>query len=237
MSEIRENKPQRLGFAALRRVASVVGLYLVMGALLFFSAGRLDWGAAWIWMGAHIAILVVNGLILARLHPEVVNERGKKHEGTRRFDKVVTAAITPFYFGLPVIAGLDAVRFVWAPLPDWTVWPGLVLLGLSDVFILWAMVVNRHLETTVRIQEEREHRVVSTGPYRIVRHPMYTGMCVQFLSWPLLLGSGWAFVAALAVIALFVVRTVFEDRMLREELPGYAEYAGKTQYRLVPGGW
>ena len=103
--------------------------------------------------------------------------------------------------------------------------------------MLWAMVVNLHLEGTVRLQGERDHRVITAGPYAIVRHPMYVGLILVLAGAPLFLGSGWAFVPGSIVAVLLVIRAVFEDRMLCEKLPGYEDYARKTGHRLIPGVW
>jgi protein-S-isoprenylcysteine O-methyltransferase Ste14 len=219
------------------RVLVVLAFYAVIGLTMFLSAGSSSWPRAWLWLAANAVVFVFNGVTLAFLNPEVVNERGKRHEGTKRFDKILTIAISPWYFGIPIVAGLDAVRYGWTAMPDFTVWIGVALLAISDAVILWAMIVNRHLETSVRIQDERGHQVVTRGPYRYVRHPMYVGMAIQFVSTPFILGSCWAFVPAILVVALFVVRTAFEDRLLRAELAGYAEYANRTRFRLVPLVW
>ena len=96
---------------------------------------------------------------------------------------------------------------------------------------------NPFLERTVRIQEDRNQMVITTGPYAIVRHPMYTGFMISSLGWPLVLGSYWAAIPVLLLDISFIVRTSLEDRTLQEELPGYREYARKTKYRLLPGVW
>jgi protein-S-isoprenylcysteine O-methyltransferase Ste14 len=100
-----------------------------------------------------------------------------------------------------------------------------------------AMAANPFLESTVRIQKDRSHVVVTAGPYRIVRHPMYVGALVMFAAWPLLLGSAWSFVPLAAMVPALVVRTALEDRMLQRELAGFADYAQRTRYRLLPGVW
>jgi len=99
------------------------------------------------------------------------------------------------------------------------------------------MTVNRFAESTVRIQSERNHAVVSSGPYRIVRHPMYVGMFLMYPATAMMLGSGWAMAVAALILVLIVWRTVEEDRFLHRELTGYREYAALTRYRLVPGLW
>jgi protein-S-isoprenylcysteine O-methyltransferase Ste14 len=136
-----------------------------------------------------------------------------------------------------VVAGLDVLVYHWSPVPPWTWGLGLGLFVLGDVPVLWSLVENPYLERIVRIQEERGHKVITTGPYRFVRHPMYVGVFLMIVAWPLLLGSLWALVPAAGMIALMVYRTAAEDRMLLEELPGYQDFASKTRYRLLPGVW
>ena len=108
---------------------------------------------------------------------------------------------------------------------------------LAMVCSYWAMLSNPFLSTIVRIQDDRGHRVATTGPYRFVRHPMYVGVIVLWLSTALILGSWWALVPGLLIAVIFVIRTALEDRMLHAELPGYADYAKQVRYRLVPGVW
>jgi protein-S-isoprenylcysteine O-methyltransferase Ste14 len=99
------------------------------------------------------------------------------------------------------------------------------------------MATNAFLSTRVRIQEDRGHRVVTTGPYRMVRHPMYAATIIGFAGVSLLLGSWWAFVPGAVCTVLFIIRTALEDRTLQAELPGYKDYAARTRYRLLPGVW
>jgi len=129
------------------------------------------------------------------------------------------------------------VRFANPMMPGWTLPVGIVLYVIGGVPIGWAMMVNPYLERTVRIQRDRGHRVVTGGPYRFVRHPMYTGMLLQQIAGVLLLGSLWAIVPALVAFGLLVVRTVFEDQALLAELEGYEAYIAQTRYRLFPGIW
>jgi protein-S-isoprenylcysteine O-methyltransferase Ste14 len=170
-------------------------------------------------------------------NPEVIAARSRRHTGTRTFDTVLMSIYRVVYLGLFVVAGLDAKRFGWAPLT----WPwalaGAVLLVAGTVPIAGAMGVNRNLETSVRIQIDRGHQVVITGPYRYVRHPMYVGQIVQLPAAALLLGSTWALLPALACVVIMVIRTALEDRMLRDELAGYRAYSETTRFRLVPGVW
>ena len=114
---------------------------------------------------------------------------------------------------------------------------GVVLYVLSCVLGSWAMAVNRHFESTVFVAKDGSQRVCSTGPYRVVRHPGYTAAAVGCIGYVWILGSWWALVPAGLMIVLFVVRTSLEDATLKEELPGYGEYAARTTRRLMPLVW
>ena len=150
---------------------------------------------------------------------------------------VMLPLFIPAVLAIPIVAGLDAVRYAWTSGSSWMIWPGIIIHVAGDAFMLWAMVVNPHLEGTIRVQSERHHRVVTTGPYAIVRHPMYVGLILVLAGMPLLLGSSWALVPVGIVSLLLAIRAALEDRMLRKDLPGYEAYAHKTVYRLIPGVW
>jgi protein-S-isoprenylcysteine O-methyltransferase Ste14 len=184
-----------------------------------------------------VAGLALNSAVVLWKNPELIAERWKRRKDTKRFDKVFGAIYLPAMIALPVVAGLDATRFGWAPLPSWTVWPGVLLVALSIPPVAWAMATNPHLEATVRIQHDRGHKVITIGPYAIVRHPMYVGGILSMAGAPLALGSAWAYVPAGCAALVFVIRTALEDRTLRRELPGYEQYARRTRYRLAPGVW
>jgi protein-S-isoprenylcysteine O-methyltransferase Ste14 len=172
-----------------------------------------------------------------RLNPAIIAARGRWHRDTKRFDKVYVALSAPLAFPLPAVAGLEAGRFGWTSLPQWTLYGGALLFLFGGVIVGWTMAVNPYLETTVRIQSERGHKVITSGPYRFIRHPMYAGGLLQLVAVPLVLGSRWAFAVAGASGALLLWRTILEDRTLVRELDGYREYALGTRYRLLPGIW
>ncbi len=175
-------------------------------------------------------------VILLRTNPDVVAARMKRQTGAR-FEIIMLPLFLFAVLAIPIVAGLDAVRYAWALVPSGMIWPGIIIHVAGDAFMLWAMVVNPHLEGTIRVQNERGHRVISTGPYAIVRHPMYVGLILILAGIPLFLGSGWAFLPVGIVSLLLVIRAGLEDRKLRKELPGYEAYAHKTVYRLIPGVW
>jgi protein-S-isoprenylcysteine O-methyltransferase Ste14 len=176
--------------------------------------------------------------VIKKLNPGLLEQReiGIRKD-TKPFDKIFLRLLLSFTFVLPVIAGLDAVRFNWAPMPFWTMYPGIGLIAVSAILITWVMVKNSHAESSVRIQEDRGHTVISSGPYRFVRHPMYVGLILLYASMALILGSMWALAVAALITILLLWRTALEEQTLRQELPGYEEYTAVTRYRLMPGIW
>jgi len=146
----------------------------------------------------------------------------------------IYAALLPTVF---IVAGFDAVRFGWSEIHVvWQVlaWAGLVFAG---ILVLWAVATNTFLSRYVRIQEDRQQQVVITGPYRYVRHPMYSGILILFLSLGPALGSWCAIIPGAVIDILFIIRTAKEDKTLQKELAGYQEYTKQVRYRLIPWIW
>ncbi len=169
--------------------------------------------------------------------PDLLEERSRVAENVKRWDKVIMAAYIILLPTTLVLAGLDVGRVQWSQVKwAWQVL-GLVGMTLAGGLIFWTILTNAYLGRMVRIQEDRGHQVVTDGPYRYVRHPMCVGIILLFPCLALFLGSWWALAPALLIAALMVVRTALEDRTLQAELPGYAEYARQTRYRLLPGVW
>lgn len=233
-THVRQNALDRSG---INRLIQVFGSMAVMGALLFLSAGRLDWIAAWVYLALNVVIVTTIGMYVARRNPDVINERGKIGKSVKNWDKIIMLLYTLTMFGLFVVAGFDAGRFGWTSLH--VAFPVVGVLGfiLSMAITYWAMLSNPFLSTTVRIQDERGHYVATSGPYQIVRHPMYVAVILMWVSTALILGSLWALVPAALIAVIFVVRTVLEDRLLQAELPGYSDYARHVRQRLIPGLW
>ena len=235
-TQAKSSKP-RLERSGVNRILQVLVSIVIMGLVLFLSAGPIDWIAAWLFLGTYALFILTVGIWVARKHPDVVNERGKIARNAKPWDKVLMTIYTVMLFVLFGVAGLDAGRYGWSMMPPVVQMVGYGGFLLASAVTYWAMAVNPFLATIVRIQADRGHYVVTTGPYRYVRHPMYAMM---FLMWPgiaLLLGSWWALIPALVIIVVFVIRTALEDKTLHTELPGYAEYAQHTRYRLLPGIW
>lgn len=221
-----------------RRIVVIFLLFAVEAAILFAAAGTLAWINGWALVGLRLLSTVVAGAIIIRINPEIINERGrqKENDNTKWWDKLFGAVFLPLVVITPLVAGLD-FRYGWTAVSVALQFACALLLLPAMVLPYWAMAVNRNLEATVRIQDDRGHQVCTAGPYRAVRHPMYVGAIALYLAMPLLLDSWWAFVPGGLAALAFVVRTALEDRTLRQELPGYIDYAQKTRYRLLPGVW
>jgi protein-S-isoprenylcysteine O-methyltransferase Ste14 len=203
----------------------------------FAAAGSFDWPGAWIQSAVSVVGMMAGTVLVARLNPGLIEARSTSHKDAKAFDRTLMKIYSVLVFVVPIVAGLAAVRFGWSPLPPASRYAGVALQLAASALVVWTMVSNPWLETHIRIQEERGHRVATGGPYAFIRHPMYAGIILQYLGTPWVLGSAWCFVPVLAIVAIFVVRTVFEDRTLRAELPGYEDYARQTRRRLAPALW
>lgn len=230
-------KAPNLATGILMRFGAIVATLAVQALILFGGAGTLRWPWAWVYFALSLAVFLINGAIMLRLSPQTIAERGRPRD-MRGWDKVVTSVGgLAMYLVLPLVAGLD-FRFGWSPvLRGFWHLAGAVVLTAGYALAAWAMDSNAYFSTVVRIQSERGHTVCRSGPYRFVRHPGYVGYTFQALGLPFLLGSLWALLPALVMVAAMVIRTVWEDRTLQAELPGYPEYAQDVRYRLVPGIW
>jgi len=221
-----------------RRLLQIAATFVWWIGALFVSAGRLDWVRGWISVALWVGGMAAVGLIVHHYNARLLEVRGKwRRKDTKRFDKIFLAAYVPLVSIQPVVAGLDAVRFHWSSMPFVVVYVGSILFAMAMVLIAWVMAVNPYAETSVRIQTDRGQTVISSGPYRIVRHPMYVGAILMYLGTPLVWGSVWALVLGGLIVALLIWRTGREDLTLRQELSGYEAYAARTRYRLLPGLW
>lgn len=223
-----------------RMLISFLVVSLAFSFLPLLVAGRWDWWQGWAYGGVMLANTILSRVLVARRNPDLLAERGKAmdHPDAKAWDRILAplaASVMPLV--CLILCGIDQRFGLTAPFPGWVHPAALVLVLLGCVFGSWALVENRFFSGMVRIQHERGHRVVDSGPYRIMRHPGYAGALVAFLGTPVLLNSIWGIIPAVVLSALFVVRTALEDQTLQAELPGYAEYARRTRYRLLPGIW
>lgn len=224
--------------AAVKQLIVAYVMGSVQMILFFVSAGHID-VRPWIFFVASFLHYTVSTMVQYKLNPELLVQRLKiKREGSKTWDEILMrvsnlTALIP----IPVIAGFDVGRFHWSNLDIWLVPAGLALFTLSTVLLNWAMIANPFFEPTVRIQKDRGHKVITIGPYRIVRHPGYLAGILYALSIPLTIGSAFTFIPVAIYALLMTIRTLLEDRTLHEELNGYSEYAVRVRYRLIPWLW
>lgn len=211
---------------------------VAMGALLFAPAGTLHWPAAWVFLATTAIFGVAGGLWLAKTDPALLAERmhpmmqNDQPAADKKFMVVFGFAALMWF----VAIGLDA-RYHASHIPFTLQVLGFLMLVLSAGFIMWVMRENSFAVPVVKLQTERGHRVISTGPYAFVRHPMYGGTVLFFIGAPLLLGSWWGVAIAPLFAALFAVRSGIEEQTLVKGLPDYADYTERVRYRLIPGLW
>jgi protein-S-isoprenylcysteine O-methyltransferase Ste14 len=230
--------PANRNLVARMLIQTVVWL-AVTAALLFISAGTVRWPQAWIYL-AEIGVLgLVSGFAIGKRDPALLRERmaAPIQKGQKSWDKIVILVLFSLWMSQYVVIGLDAMRFRWSEVPLWLQVAG----GLAIAFGLYAFHVvletNTFAAPVVKIQSERKHQVISTGPYAYVRHPMYAGAVPLIVGTPLLLGSLYGLIWAAAMIALLGFRAVLEEDTLKAELEGYDAYAARVRYRLVPKVW
>lgn len=219
----------------MRYILKQIIFLMITAGVLFFSAGTLRWpmGTAYV-----ISLLMISIVNTAVMDPSLLVERSKLQRGTKRWDIAVSAAAA--IWGPLLVcaaAGLD-FRFRWSMMPwGWLQVSALAVFITAALAASWAMKSNAFFASTVRIQHDRNHQVVSAGPYRFVRHPGYLAGAAAAASAPLALGSLAALIPGILTSLLFILRTYLEDRTLMEELEGYREYAQRVPYRLIPGIW
>jgi protein-S-isoprenylcysteine O-methyltransferase Ste14 len=221
----------------VRGVLTLAGFLVFLGIALFLAAGDVRWAEGWAFLLVFFVLTAASIAYLWRTNPDIFVARSRIRPGTKGWDKVLVAFLLSSFLAIFPVAGLDAGRFHWSSVSLGAVIAGYGLLCVGFFLSIWVYRVNRFAEPTVRIQTERGHKVIDTGPYALVRHPLYLGALWMCIGIPLALGSLWALGPAGVGIVVLVVRTVLEDRTLQEELEGYREYASRVRYRLIPGVW
>ncbi len=211
---------------------------LIIGALLFVPADTLNWPDAWFYLIIYFSYAMALLLWLRKNNPELLKERSTfLKKSAKGWDKIIILVATILFIAMFSITGFDAVRYRWSQIPFFLKVLGYTGLIYSFCLIFSVMKENTYLSRTVEIQRDRGHSVITTGPYKYVRHPMYVGVIIIFFCTPIALGSLYAFIPATLLSILVIIRTYLEDKMLQRELPGYIEYTKKTPYRLLPGVW
>jgi protein-S-isoprenylcysteine O-methyltransferase Ste14 len=225
--------------------AKLIALYIfdqilsvaVVGVVLFWSAGRIDWWAAWVAMIVWLVLFAAMDIFILRINPGLIAERLRPPKSAKTWDKVIVSILRLTELARYILAGLDQRNGWTTGFPVAAQIVAVPICVLSYALFIWAMAANPFFSQVIRIQSDRGHVVATAGPYRYVRHPGYAGMVVFEVAMSTLLGSWWAILAGLLCSGLIILRTALEDRTLQAELPGYAEYARQVRYRLVPGVW
>lgn len=232
-----EEAGRRFGGAFLgRAIRSLAVSILVIAVLLFLPAGDFGWRNGWLFVLVFAALVIGSVVYLRFANPEIFVARSKIQAGTKAWDKAMIFLLLASLVAVFPVAGLDH-RYQWSSVPSWLTALGYVLFSFGFAMSIWVYGVNKFAEPGVRIQRERGQRVIDTGPYTIVRHPLYLASIILYGGIPLALASFWALIpVAVGTIALFV-RTAWEDQLLHEELDGYREYASRVRFRLIPGLW
>jgi len=217
-------------------IRETMGLVL-MGVILFWAAGRINWWPAWALIAVMLAWVTATATVILRFHPALLAERLGLRKGAKSWDTAILGFIGIAQIAALIVVGLDQ-RYGWTGgLPLAAQIAALTLCALGYALVVWATAANAFFLQAFRIQTERGHTVATGGTYRLVRHPAYVGTILSALAAPILLASWWALIPGSLHAAVMVLRTMLEDRALWQELDGYERYAQSTRYRLVPGVW
>ena len=222
-----------------RAVVLMLFFIVVIPFLPLLISRQWDWWEAWVYAIIGILGFAISRVLAARRHPDLLAERARflQHEDAKPWDNYLSPLVGLGGGLIPMVAGLDAL-FDWSPpfsLPVKIL--ALVVILAGYVWGSYSLVENRFFSGMVRIQTERGHHVVTSGPYRWMRHPGYTGALLTYIATPFFLDSRWAFLPALFITIVLVIRTNLEDKVLEDELEGYSDYASQVRYRLLPGVW
>ena len=210
---------------------------IFMGVALFWSAGRIDWLAAWAVLIVTAAWIIATAIVIIRFNPRLLAERLGPRRGAKSWDTAILSILGLTQLIRYIVAGLDQ-RYGWTggfPLMAQII--GLIVCILGFALFVWATYSNAFFSQVVRIQSEHGHTVAKGGPYHYVRHPAYVGAILFELAVSILLASWWAFIFSSVGAILLVLRTILEDRTLQVELTGYSDYSRQVCYRLLPGVW
>ncbi|EJZ18053.1 isoprenylcysteine carboxylmethyltransferase family protein [Rhizobium sp. Pop5] len=227
----------RSGRTATPSLGSFAMTVIVMFAALFWPAGTLDWPRGWIFLGLFLALTAIAIVWIRKTNPELFAARSKYQKGTKPWDAVVATLTIILFAAILPVGAFDDGRFHWAPQPGWVVLIGYVILIAGYLGLTWAQAVNRHFEPTVRIQTDRDHKVIDTGPYAVIRHPGYAFALLLGFGMALSLGSLYALIPAGLLVVVLFGRTLGEEAELRKGLAGYKQYMERVRWRWIPGIW
>jgi len=210
---------------------------VMLAAMLFLAAGTLNWIAGWAMVIVMAGWVAATAIVVMPRYPELLAERTGPKKGAKTWDTVLLGLYGLAMMIMWIVAGLD-FRNSWSSGISLLAQIVAMLIVIGGyALVVWATGTNAFFSQVVRIQSERGHTVISSGPYRYVRHPAYVGMILVVLGAPIMLSSWWALIPGILSALIVIVRTKLEDQTLQAELSGYAEYAQHTRYRLAPGIW
>ena len=207
----------------------------IFGVVLFVSFWSINWSKAWLFLIIFGSISLITALIGVIKYPAMVDNRMAKHSENQKWDNIVVGLLGLNTFILLIVAGLDKRFSILPNVPDLLSYISLSFTSIYVIIQLWAGITNKHFESHVRIQDE--HKVIQTGPYKIVRHLFYSTFMLFWIATPFALGSFLALIPGLLGVILIIYRTAREDKFLQENLKGYREYSKIVKYRLIPGIW
>lgn len=207
----------------------VVGIAL----MLLVPAWTLDYWQAWLFMGTLFIPAAIVVAYFLKHDPSLLEKRMQYREKEIKQKLIIKVATVVFLIGL-VVPGFD-YRYGWSQVPGWLVIAADLIVFLGYMFIFWVFKTNSYASRIIEVQKGQ--KVISTGPYAVVRHPMYAGAMVMYLAMPLALASYWALLFFIPIIPILVLRTLNEEALLKKDLPGYKEYCKKVKFRMIPGIW
>ena len=233
--EIKKTSPEEIDIKSLKKtVFSRFSLvFLIMGLVFFLSSGTIRYWEAWAYLITIAVPMVIFGAYMFKHNPKFLERRMKIKEKRKKQHLIQTIGMLPFLL-VYILPGFDR-RFGWSDVPFPLALTGLALVLLGYLMILYVFITNSYASRVVEV--EKGQRVITTGPYALVRHPMYVGVIFFYGITPIALGSYWAMIPSLLIIPILVVRIIDEEKELLEDLAGYREYTQKVRYRLVPGLW
>lgn len=205
---------------------------IVSGAIFFLSAGSLRYWEAWVYCSIILVQTISINAYFLKNDPKLIKRRSQREK--EPIQKVIVTSLLLLLVVGYLIAGLD-YRYLWSAVPVWIILASNAIFFLGGIFLFFVLRENSYASSAIQV--EKEQKVIMTGPYAVIRHPMYLEFILVNLVTPFALGSYWALIPFLLSIPLIILRLINEEQLLLQDLPGYKDYCLKTRYRLIPAIW